>query len=408
MIVQHGLSRCLLIHHLFVVFPFSTYYFLAEREVWAWGAPQSIGEDFDDFLIPENLDELILDASAGTDYTLFILSDGSAAVAGNIPEPDDYQGHFACGCQTLMQGANSILPIADVVNLNGDIESSPEWKAVFAGVESSQGSGRMHSIFIDVGGNIYSAGNNNKGQLCLGDGDSRIFPTQIDLPGNEKAVSAAVGGEFTLIFTNSGRVYGCGSNELGQTGLGNTDETDLPQEIDGLSGSVKSLSAGRYFSLIRTDDFLYVMGDNTFGQLCLNSDGDPLRFPAELDISTDSVRQFEAGKDSSYMLLEDGSAIACGLNEFGQLGDGSFDDSFGTEVQFPNSASEVVYVGAGPSAASVFWITVDGTVYGNGLNDRGQLGVGDTFDSTVPVVVDFPNSADVAYISASNTHTVAW
>lgn len=77
-------------------------------------------------------------------------------------------------------------------------------------------------------------------------------------------------------------------------------------------------------------------------------------------------------------------------------------------MQFPNSASKVVYAGAGPSAESVFWITVDGTVYRNGLNDRGQLGVGDTFDSTVPVVVDFPNSADVAYISASDTHTVAW
>lgn len=144
------------------------------------------------------------------------------------------------------------------------------------------------------------------------------------------------------------------------------------------------------------------------GQLCIDTVGDPLDSPTELDVVIDDVRSFKAGKDSSYILLVDGSAIACGLNDVGQLGDGSFDDSFGTEVNFPSSAAEVVYVNAGPSAESVFYITEDGTVYGNGLNDRGQLGVDETADSTVPLEVLFPNIADVKDVSASNTHTIGW
>ena len=94
----------------------------------------------------------------------------------------------------------------------------------------------------------------------------------------------------------------------------------------------------------------------------------------------------------------------------GQLGDGTFNDSFGSRVDFPSSASEVVYVASGPSAESVFYITDDGEVYGNGYNDRGQLGIGDdSIDSTnVPVKVDFPNSADIGHISASSSHTTGW
>lgn len=142
------------------------------------------------------------------------------------------------------------------------------------------------------------------------------------------------------------------------------------------------------------------------GQLCVDSGGDPITSPLELDLAGDAVRSFVAGKDSAYVLLVDGSAIACGSNEFGQLGDGSFFDSFGTEVSLPPT-SDIIYVGAGPSAQSVFWISADGTVYGNGLNDRGQLGTGDVSDSTAPVVVQFPLDVDIYTVSASNTHTLS-
>lgn len=233
-----------------------------------WGEPYSIGEDIDDdLLVPADAQEIVMDVSVGTDYTLIVLSDGSAIVAGYIAEPDEYQGHFACGCTELSPGLNPQIDILEVRDLNQDLVSAPEFKKVFAGVESFEGSGRMHSVFIDVDGNVYAAGNNDKGQLCLDDVEYRIYPSQIELPGDEKAVSAAVGGEFTFILSDAGKLYGCGSNELGQLGLGpDVLETLLPDDGNGLTG-VLSVSAGRDFALIRTEDGLYVMGDNTFGTL---------------------------------------------------------------------------------------------------------------------------------------------
>jgi hypothetical protein len=233
--------------------------------MFAWGAPESIGEDLPiDILAPLDVDELVLDVSAGSDYTLVILVDGSARVGGNIISPEDYQGHFGCGCE-VESGPNSLVPIVEVEDLNGDLIPAPEFMKVVAGPEEFEGSGyQIHSLFIDTDGNLYATGNNNKGQLCLGDEESRIFPTQIDLP--ERVVSAAAGGDFTLILTESGTIYGCGSNEDGQLGLDiDIDMTSIPIVNDAIA-DVRSISVGRDFSLIQADDGLYVMGDNNYGE----------------------------------------------------------------------------------------------------------------------------------------------
>ena len=233
----------------------------------AWGASQSIGYgDIGNILFPLDVEELVRDASAGSNYTLLIMNNRSASVVGYIGNFNSYEGHFGVGGEGLNQGVNEPRLILNVINLGGSVVIAPQFEQVIAGVEETEGQGKMHSIFIDVDGNIHATGNNNMGQLCLGDDEPVVIPVQIDLPNDERAVSAAVGAEFTLIVTKSGRVYGCGSNKVGQLGLGNgVIESYLPEELNGLS-NVRSISAGLDFSLIRTNKGLFVMGDNTYGE----------------------------------------------------------------------------------------------------------------------------------------------
>ena len=85
-------------------------------------------------------------------------------------------------------------------------------------------------------------------------------------------------------------------------------------------------------------------------------------------------------------MFDDGSAIACGRNQFGQLGDDSTDDSFGTQVLV---TEEIDLVGAGPSSSSAFFVcTCDGILFAAGDNSNGQLGTGNTGEHLTPSVIN--------------------
>ena len=59
------------------------------------------------------------------------------------------------------------------------------------------------------------------------------------------------------------------------------------------------------------------------------------------------------------------------------------------------------------SANSVFLIKDNGEIYATGLNDKGQLGVGDNKNKNLPTLVGFGEDARVTQISASGDHTLA-
>ena len=374
------------------------------KPLFIFGRSESVGNsESDDYEVPFDVGEDVIYASAGSEYTLVILDDESAAVAGFIDNFDDYSGYFGLPQQDLSEGSNELAVIDSIVNLNGDLRSAPKFRRVQAGVKTNDGT--MHSVFIDVDGNVYAAGSNNSGQLCIGDLDDRNVPHQIDV--GEAAVSAAVGGDFTLILGASGDVYGCGSNEFGQLGLANVLFVDLPDSGNGLR-NVRTISAGLDFSILSTEDGLAVMGSNSEQQLCTD-EFDEVTEPYFLDaVGAEDSRQFRASAQSSYILFRDGSVAACGLNAFGQLGIGEFDDPGPATVNIPDN-NFIKTVGVGPSALSAFFVGLDGVAYGAGRNNRGQLGVGDRDDRESPEQVLFEfNADDVTRISAAFDHTLAW
>lgn len=235
-----------------------------------WGAVESIGEELNvDILTPEEADELVIDASAGTDYSLLILADGRAAAGGVISSIVDYTGHFGIDTGDLAVGLVELLIITTVVNLDGDEVPAPDFIRAVAGVETSDGNGEMHSLLIDEDGNVFTFGNNDQGQLCLGDESNRELPTQVDL--STPAIAAAIGRDFTIILTEDGEVFGCGSNVVGQLGLGpdiiSVDELTIIVDI---GDDVRDVAAGFEFSMFVSDSGVYVTGQNEFGTFHLH------------------------------------------------------------------------------------------------------------------------------------------
>jgi len=163
--------------------------------------------------------------------------------------------------------------------LSGKETSAPAFAQVYAGASATSNAGEQHSLWIDQQGNVYTSGNNDRGQLCLGGTEPFVnLPNQVSLKG--PAVAAAIGEDFTLILLDDGSVYGCGSNEKGELGLGNSvNSVDTPSNDNGLSNII-DLSAGLNHALFQAaNGNVYGTGSNIYMQLCEFTDGEPVTTP---------------------------------------------------------------------------------------------------------------------------------
>ena len=377
------------------------------EDLYFMGDSAAIGANVGDFSFPRLLAERIYRISVGTRYSLIVArefneSAGEVLIpysAGFIPDINSYKGHLGLPKDNLKDGSNSVQPV---------FEDQANMYKSYAGVELVEGSGIIHSMFLDLEGNAWATGANGDGQLCLGNQVDKFVPHKVAL--SEKVVDIAIGAKHTLLLTKTGKVFACGSNNRGQLGLGeDLSQTNEPVRITELN-PVESISAGMEHSLIKTSDALYVFGSNEFGQLCTNETiGGNVYTPRSLPtIDEDLVKTFTAISQSTFVLHKNGTVDACGRNNFGQLGDGTnTDSSYSSNIgaDIPEMA-HVVLVGKGPSSHSGFFHTDSGYVYATGLNANGQLGLGDFEDRNVPTRSAFSQRDGVLEIGTAVTHTL--
>ena len=348
----------------------------------------------------------MIDLSAGSRHSFLIQSNGAAFAAGFIESDFGYKGHL--GVDDWEEGSNEGKQIDVVIDSSGEKVIAPPFMKAYAGAGVPSDSGEMHSMLIDQDGNVYTTGRNSKGQLCLGDNEDRFEFTQVDgVP--KPAIAGTVGFEFTLILLEDGTVWGCGSNEFGELGLGSkVDFTNVPDKGNGLK-NIQGLASGYKFSIFLDDDnIVYGTGGNIYGQQCFFTQGEPATDPTP-DILSDvkgTVIQIAANRESSYFLLDDGTAVSCGRNDEGQLGDGTLVNTSEDEPIVTVQLEDILKIGTGPSAQTVFFVT-EGKVYGAGLNDRYQLGIDEIGSEETPIKVKFEGEVNIDLLSASGTHSLA-
>jgi alpha-tubulin suppressor-like RCC1 family protein len=96
-----------------------------------------------------------------------------------------------------------------------------------------------------------------------------------------------------------------------------------------------------------------------------------------------------------------GFVLSSGMNNHGQLGDGSFED----KVSFVTVKNLSNIVGVSLGVEHSLAVHADGSVWAWGRNSNGQLGIGSNNDSNVPVIVK--NLWKVVDISAGQSHSLA-
>jgi len=125
--------------------------------------------------------------------------------------------------------------------------------------------GCYHSLALDLEGSVYSFGNNEAGQLGLGDNDNRNIPQIIPSLQNIKQISC--GGFHSFAIDSEGRIYTFGNNENGQLGLGDQRNRNIPQPIPNLQ-NILQISCGIAHTLaLDLEGRVFAFGYNEHGQL---------------------------------------------------------------------------------------------------------------------------------------------
>lgn len=265
-------------------------------------------------------------------------------------------------------------------------------------VEAISG-GENHSIALREGGKVFAWGDNSEGQLGDGTLINRAIPGEvIGLP---RIIAIAACGGFSLALTCEGKVFAWGDNEFGQLGDGTTVNRIVPVMVEDLEDIV-AIGCGDNHSLaVRKDGILFAWGDNEGGQLGIGSFGGISTTPVQV-LNISNVKEASGGVEHSLALTCDGRVFAWGSNSSGQLGNGTFIDSNVPVRVF--SIDNAVQIAAGGSHNLALKKNCF-KVFAWGDNRFGQLGDGTLENSNIPVKVDIIR--DVIDICAGEFHSLA-
>ena len=408
----------------------------------------------------------------GNESTLVLGDDHNVYAAGSCAQGQLGYNYTISGCSNQSSYRRVALPTVNTSNLNTLPVEDTTW------IQSTNiATDRRTSYVMMQGGKVYGWGANEYGQLGNNSNTDTSTPVQIGTLGNSgqpKAVQVAVDGDAVYILDSNGEVWAAGQNDYGQLATTTTLRTPHPwmcwdnagnststgtrlriytcngstaqeQHFD-YDGSIKfhpnssttlcvdnannSSANGNPIRLwscngsaaqtwqYRDDGSIY----NASTGKCIDNPGNSRTVGNEFQLYTcngsdaqnwsmihvstlkkvwlpsghGKVTRISADQWTTLYLFEDGTVWGSGRNELGQLGNGTRNNRNPYLKQFILPAGQVAvdiyttaYGGTYTSFydANSFVVTASGRVYGAGRNNVGQLGNGSTTSTPVSTPV---------------------
>lgn len=234
--------------------------------------------------------------------------------------------------------------------------------------------GAQFSVAAMDDGTVQTWGDNSNLQLGASAIARRTTPGQVT--GLTGVTSVAAGNDHGLALLGDGSVKAWGLNSAGELGDGTTTSRSTPVKVQGLSGVTQVAAGGLpgwagHSVALTGDGNVWAWGYGKSGQLgrgAVGTSGTPAKVPG-----LTTITQVAAGGDNTYALKADGTVWAWGDNSYGQIGNSKAGKAQASPLQV-TGLSDVVRIGAGGVMA--FAVTADGTVWGWGDDNTGQLGDG--------------------------------
>lgn len=242
--------------------------------------------------------------------------------------------------------------------------------------------GSLHTCVIVTGGGVWCWGSNNVGQLGLGSMSSLAIPSPSPTVNLSDAIGITAGDSHTCALVSGGNVFCWGDNTYGQLGSDTTVTARSRPTAVALSNVTQIAAGGSFVCAILVDGELRCWGSNEFGQLGIGNMINVSSLPVR-PLLTGVVTGVAAGSRHTCAILVSNRDLLCwGDNYFGQLGTGD-------TVSLLSPATTAVLSGVRQVVAAATHTCAlsdgaSGEVRCWGSNENGELGVGVSANSSAP------------------------
>ena len=282
--------------------------------------------------------------------------------------------------------ANSDIP-APVPGISGD--PILQYVLAIAGGVGQGGIGGGHMCALLDGGEVACWGDNSYGQLGnVGPGGATLMVQNLS-----GAIAIAAGNAHTCALLSDGTVECWGWNSWGELGDATTNNSTTPQMLNGLKEKVIGIAAGYGHTCALLDNgTASCWGLNDAGEL---GNGTTIATPPFGVLAPQTVSGLSgataivAGGDHTCVVLASGGAQCWGSNSNGQLGNGTTTlSSVPVGVWLDDMAAQgAVHLSSNELALYSCALMASGSAQCWGFNPFGQLGNGTTTSSTSPVAL---------------------
>lgn len=318
------------------------------------------------------------------------------------------------GLQTVSATIDGLAPVIFAINATS-VPVAIVFETVSAAGRSSCG--------VDEGGIVFCWGFNGDGQMGIGEGPAGSGPVytfpQAVTSVTTQSFKSLNGGQYhhcAVTFSHVG--YCWGDNNNGQLGINQPTRSAFEPTLISVGIPFANISAGRAHSCgVTIGGRGWCWGSNERGQLGGSVDIDTTLGTVDL-ISTRAPAQVGSQIDGNFFGVFDFRAIAAGgvhtcaiepsgqvrcwgMGREGQLGDGTNSvDEFQPRIVATATIMDSITAGYKHSCS----LSTSGGAYCWGDNLYGQLGIGGTPSSNIPVAV---SGGPFVQISAGESHTCA-
>lgn len=322
-------------------------------EVWVWGGRKN--NNYGQFGITQG-------NISGTPVRIWGAS-GATAVSGGIKHTQIVSNSGISGIG--YNGAEKTLGLGNEIDKTNQFISISEIEDIV-----SVKSGKYHNLALarDEFGStkLYSWGKNDLGQMGCG---------QLDKPSDvysittitDKIKSINASADASSALTQKGDVYVWGRH------VGTKQSQLVPLKLGGLQNIIQISQSYNHMLALEQNGQLWGIGENKYGELGKTSVNNHEKTPVKIQTPVPVSKLAGTGENFSAFIGTDGYLYTNGLNNSGQLGNGSISSEHNPQFSRVIGLPKVIFAKAGKN----FMLAVDeqGQIYSWGGNDCGQLGV---------------------------------